>query len=238
MAGKVGRPPKVTEEEKEVQASTTIDFNDPVVLMKMIAEQNKKIEELSKLVIDAATKPAVETESEEDDGEESYISPDKYIRVISICPVELNLSTLGGGQGKRFKFRKFGETKRILYSDLVDVMEAHSNFLHDGYFYIADKDVIRKHGLNDEYEELLTKEKILKIVNGTTSDVVELFKSATPKQQSFICDMLIEKVRDEDPSIDLNMIDSISRISGVKIQDKGVDARFYGKQESSATAGA
>jgi hypothetical protein len=130
------------------------------------------------------------------------------------------------GKGKKFRFEKMYEIKRILYSDLVDIMENQSNFLSDGVFFILDGRVIRKHGLDDAYAKILTKEKIENIISGNEKESIDLFKSANPRQREFICDMLIAKIRDN-KDIDLNVIDKISRIAGINLQERGEEARIY-----------
>ena len=77
---------------------------------------------------------------------EKKIQLDDYIQVMSLCNYTLNLSTEGLGRGKKFTFTKFGEIKRIMYKDLVDILEAQSSFLEKGLFYLLNKDVIRKIG--------------------------------------------------------------------------------------------
>lgn len=153
------------------------------------------------------------------------IDQDSYIKVVSLTPFMLNLTTEGKGRGKRFVFRSFGETKRILYSDLVKILENHHNFVEEFYFYIMDKRVIRRHGLDSLYETALTKEKIEAIITGNSNDAVSLFKSCNEHQQSVIVDLLIEKIQNNPESVDLNMVDKISRASGIKIQERAEERK-------------
>lgn len=160
-----------------------------------------------------------------DEFESIKIAAEDYIKIISLTPHELNLSTGGFGRGKKFKFEKMYDIKRVLYSDLVDIMENNSKFLNEGFFLILDKRVVRKNGLDDAYSKILTKEKIEQIVNNS-KDAVDLFKSANPRQREFITDMLIAKIRDNQ-EVDLNMIDRISRIAGFNLQERGEESKLY-----------
>lgn len=153
------------------------------------------------------------------------IQQDDYIPVMSLLPYHLNLSTKERGQGNIKKFTRFGEVKRILYSDLVDIMEVHPNFVDSGYFYIMDKDVIRQHGLDDTYTKILTKEKIEKILDTSSEECVELYKSANSRQQEVIIQLLMEKLKEEYENINLNIIDKISRISKIDIIQKVEDSK-------------
>ena len=158
----------------------------------------------------------VEVEVKKDPNLEK-IGLDEYINVKSLIPHVLNLTSIMDGSGPNRKFTKFGEVKRIMYKDLVEVMEIHPNFIQDGYCYILDPRVVRQHGLEDAYKKILTKEKMDMILEGSSDDCVVLYSSATAMQQDIIVGMLIEKLRDNPGSLDLNTLDKISRLSGVDI---------------------
>jgi len=162
------------------------------------------------------------------------IRPDEYITVMSLLPYTLILTTqpLGGGSVKRFT--KFGETKRILYSDLVDILESCKSFAEAGYFYIMDKSVVRRHGLDDLYSRILTKEKIQEIVDNQADNSVALYNSANPLQQETIIQMLIEKVTVSPEAVDMNVVDKISRVSGIDIAKRAKEESTEEEKEEEA----
>jgi hypothetical protein len=145
------------------------------------------------------------------------IRPDEYITIMSLLPYTLILSTLPMGGGSVKRFTKFGETKRVLYSDLIDIIENCQSFLEAGYFFILDNRVIRRHGLDEVYSKILTKEKIQEIVDSKSENAVDLYKSATPRQQETIIHMLVDKIKASPETVDMNIVDRISRVSGVDI---------------------
>lgn len=156
------------------------------------------------------------------------IAPDEYISVMSLIPYHLNLSTRERGLGKTYKFERFGQVKRILYSDLVDIFETHPLFLEAGSFYILSEKVIRHHGLNDIYKNILTKEKIEAILTGegkNVEDCVALYQSANKSQQEVITSYMVDKLVENPDVLDLNLVDRISRISGINITEKANDTR-------------
>ena len=157
-------------------------------------------------------------ENEKSFGDEK-IQQDEYIPVMSLLPFTLNLSTKERGQGSIKKFSSFGEVKRILYKDLVDIMEASPNFLKAGYYYILDPRVIRFHGLDEDYASILTKEKIEDILSTNSEEGLSLYNSANPEQQKIIISLLVEKIVDNKDSVNLNVVDSIARASGVNITE-------------------
>ena len=146
---------------KVKSATTVLDETEQEVVAKPVKDV-KAIKEKAKIMEQSSI-----DEYEEDDID---INPQKYITVISLCSGQLNLSTLPGGKGKVFSFQKFGESKRIMYQNLVDIIEVSPRFLNDGFYYIADKKVIRKHGLNSVYDNLLTKEMIENIFTKAMAD--------------------------------------------------------------------
>lgn len=151
---------------------------------------------------------------------------DELIPVMSLLNYTLNLSTLGGGKGKIIKFEKFGELKLVLYQDLLDVMESYRSFMEHGYFVILDERVINRHGLQEMYSKILNKEKIEEILDGEEG-ALRLYKSSTPEQQKVIVGMIVEKISKNSDGVNLNVVDQISRASGVDIAKKAEDAKAY-----------
>ena len=208
---------------KVKSATTVLDETEQEVVAKPVKDV-KAIKEKAKIMEQSSI-----DEYEEDDID---INPQKYITVISLCSGQLNLSTLPGGKGKVFSFQKFGESKRIMYQNLVDIIEVSPRFLNDGFYYIADKKVIRKHGLNSVYDNLLTKEMIENIFTKAMAEekASEVYKSANKQQQSVIIDLIVRKLMLDDTNIDMNMVAIISKVSGVDIQKKVDDEKFYSQK--------
>ena len=143
---------------------------------------------------------------------------------MSLVPYPLNLSTKEKGAGKTFKFSSFGETKNILYQDLLEIMESHRRFVENGYFFILDSRVVRMQGLDEAYPKILTKDKIEAILSGS-ANYMEFYRSCNDSQKKIIVNMIVDKLFEDEDSLDLNMVDKISRESGVKIQDRVSDLR-------------
>jgi len=141
------------------------------------------------------------------------IKQDEYIPVMSLLPFALNLTTREGGQGSVKRFAKFGEIKNILYRDLLDIIEVNKNFLEAGYFYIMHPRFVRQNGLDDIYSKILTKEKIEEVLETNPKTCVDLYTSANEKQQEIIVQLLIDKIKANPDSVNLNVVDRISRLA-------------------------
>lgn len=232
----MGRPKKSQIAEVSVSAmqentnEETSQFTENEQLRKEIAELKAALNQLLSNKENTIAQKDKEVVLDELDDLDEYnnikINNDDYVKVISLIDNELNLNTRPYGRGgKTYKFTKRFDVKRILYRELVEILENHPSFVEAGYFYILSKNVIRKHGLNAVYENILSKEQIEYIMSSDSNDAVSLFKSANEKQQETIVEMLIKKLTENPESLDLNMVDKISRASGVKIQEKADDAR-------------
>lgn len=159
-------------------------------------------------------------EKEEQDENSNKVKPDDYVKVMSLLPYTLILTTREGGGGITKRFTQFGEIKRIAYRELIDIIEVNRSFLESGYFYIMNKDVVREQGLEEIYENILSKEMLEKVFSASDDKAVELFETANNRQQEVIVSFLIERVTENPDSVNLNVINKISQISGVEIQEK------------------
>ena len=156
------------------------------------------------------------------------IRPDSLIQVISLCPHILTLSV--SQNGKSFRFRKLGEKKRILYRDLMDIVEHMPTFAESGTFYILNPDVVRMHGLEDHYNSVLTESDMNKVVYANADTAFEVFKTANEKQQHFIAEILLKKImQEEDPDnpIDMNFVRMVERELGIDIIQKAEESMVY-----------
>lgn len=156
------------------------------------------------------------------------IKPDDYIKVMSLCRDGelLNLCSERFGRGRQYTFTTFGEVKRIVYSVLVEILEVNQTFLNGGLFYIMDERVIKRHGLEDVYKNILTKEKIEAIFSGNHTDALNLYKISNSMQQEMIRTMLIDKLKNDD-EFNVVLVAAISKYSKVDLQEKAEEARQY-----------
>jgi hypothetical protein len=194
---------KMTVKSKSVDEEMTPDEKF-AFLMAQNEELNKKLEALTK----------EKTEKKE----VSQISPNEFIKVMSLVNNKLNLSTKPGRDGKHFGFDRYGEVKNILYSDLIEINNNQKNFLEAGYYYILDDRVIDLEGLNDIYDRILSKAQIEQILTNE-KDAKALFQKTNPKQQSVIVKVVIEKMI-KGENIDYNLVDMLTKVSGINIQEK------------------
>jgi hypothetical protein len=143
------------------------------------------------------------------------ISPNKYVNIMSLCRDKLNLSTESHGRGKCYEFENFGETHKIKFQDLEDIIREHRNFLENGYFYILDAEIVTMGGYDDLYSTLLSKEKFDQILSSDKT-ALPYFQDANSKQQKIVIDFFVERISKGEP-VDLNFIAELSKASKEEI---------------------
>jgi hypothetical protein len=206
--------------------------NDKIEIKSEIMEPEKndnqlKIEELSKMVVELKAQmannqqPVYIQQTQVQPNIVAGVQPNEYIKVMSLLGNRLNLSTKDHG-GITYSFDEFGETQDILYSDLIQINTHHRNFLQAGYYYILDDRVVAFAGKNEIYKHILTKEEIERILNNEF-DALSLFQKSNQKQQEVIIKFIIGKIVNKE-NIDYNLLDKLSKASGVDIQGRANNA--------------
>lgn len=203
------------EEFEEIEESVSKKDDEEINALKaQVAELMKMVEQVT-------------SAKNEEKAESVEIPLNKYVSVMSLFPYKMVLSTAPYGRGGTQKvFDSFGQVVRILYKDLINIIDVHRNFLNAGYFYILDKDVIRENALDEVYSKILDKESITRLLHTNSPEEAEkLYNSANDTQKELIVRMLVDSVRDNPGDINLNIVDRISRASGFNIVESATQAR-------------
>jgi len=196
--------------------------------------KDTQIEELTRLVKNSQEQIKRLQEQADDNEPRSRresVRQDDYIEVISLCPNMLTMTTEAKGMGFPYTWVKFGDISQIVYSDLQLLIKNHgsglyTDFFREGYVYINDKDVVKKSGFNEIYEELLDFEQMQEVLKCDSEKCTKLLESTNHTQQLFIARMIIERIINGE-KLDLNIIDKFARISGVKIIEEAEYSGSY-----------
>jgi len=211
---------------------TTANSKSPDTMLKSellehvrsLEEQLKKSNEPVPVTGNPMTFAPKDYDYDEDD---INIRPDKYIRVVSLCPHVLNLSTAKHGNNKKtFRFANLGQEKRIMYQHLVDIIETHPTFTEAGLFYIMNKDVVRRHGLDDAYSEILTNRQMSQVIDDDTDTALGIFNNANERQQSYIAEILETKIV-EGEHVDMNLVYHVGQITGIDVMARAENTKSY-----------
>ena len=155
---------------------------------------------------------------------EEYVEvhPNTRIKVVSLFDGVLILVAGSYGNGKPYRFEKFGEMKNIVYSDLAEILHYQFGFAEKGLLYICNDNVVSNHGLTDAYQKLLSKEIIDNLLDYNRQDMDELFKNSTEMQKEQVASILARKIANEE-DIDLNKVNALSKLYGKNIVDMAED---------------
>lgn len=188
------------------------------LLVKNLSETIESLKRELEVIKNQTMSNSVPQQQQPNNNIVNMVQPNEYIKVMSLIDNKLNLSTRDHGLGKTFSFEEFGETQDILYSDLMEINNHHRNFLEAGFYYILDDRVVALASKKEAYKKILTKEEIDKILNSDEA-AISLFQKANPKQQEVVIKFIIKKIVNKE-TVDYNLIDKLSRVSGVNIIEK------------------
>lgn len=138
------------------------------------------------------------------------------VKVMSLLPYQLNLTTEPMGGGKIYTFRKYGEAQKIRFSDLEDIVHNHRKNMEDGVFYICDRDAIEALELTDEYESLFDKIGVDKIVELADETSVEMFLTLSDFMRDAVARQIAEKINNG-ANYNLNYLNTIQMRSDIDI---------------------
>lgn len=206
----------IMEKTKENSPDVQRELADELRMLQQ-QEEELSIAQLKAQIAELKDKLNNAKEDAPQKSQEDVLTPSTYIKVISLIPDILVLSTLPYGQGKIKKFTHFGEMKKIVYSDLVEIMDSNMRFLESGFFYILNPTLIREHGLTALYENILSKKSIDIVLKLDSDEAVTLFSEANDRQKLILVELLIDKLLVE-KNVNLNFLDKISRAYGKDIK--------------------
>lgn len=221
-----GRPKKETMNEEKVEV--TIEEKQPENLENKLAEKDFELSQMKTMMLQmqqqimSMTKQSGQTQSSTND---DYVAVYKAIPVMSLYDGMLNIGTLPNGQGKLISFSKFGEVRKIVYSDLRDIIASNFNFAKEGYFYIMDEQVVVENGLDDYYKNIITKEKMENIMDSDKNAMLDTFMTIGKPQKDVIVDIITRKMAHGE-EFDLNKISVISDVIGKDIKEMAKDLKF------------
>jgi len=213
---------KVVSKRKTTKAQTNKEEANELtadsLLVKNLSETIESLKRELEVIKNQTMSNSVPQQQQPNNNIVNMVQPNEYIKVMSLIDNKLNLSTRDHGLGKTFSFEEFGETQDILYSDLMEINNHHRNFLEAGFYYILDDRVVALASKKEAYKKILTKEEIDKILNSDEA-AISLFQKANPKQQEVVIKFIIKKIVNKE-TVDYNLIDKLSRVSGVNIIEK------------------
>lgn len=191
-----------TTSKVENKTSVEKEIEELKQMMKVMAEQNEMLRKQNQELMESknsTTTIYADTNST------------RNIKVISLCPYEMNLSQYEHGEGKIYKFPKLGTVKTIPANILSDVVSTHLSLAEKGFFYICDEEFVRDNGLESEYENLVKADVIDSILEQDKDVIKEALNTCSVSQLDIILETIIGKISSD--SIKLEELEENGKIS-------------------------
>jgi hypothetical protein len=193
-----------------INASVNTSINNDVIdenkkLKTELEESKTELQELKKMILNLTQTQKAEaicndSKNKIDDEFENYddlmpeISLQKPIKVMSLTHGGLNLKTSNDSSATVFRFEFVGDTKPIIYNDLIKIISTQSVFFREGYAVVLDKDVIKAHYLEDAMKKVLTKKTLDNILSYDENKMIEIYTNTTKQLQDTIIDLVLDKL--------------------------------------------
>lgn len=172
--------------------------------------------------------PSVQTEThaivcESNPVSEDYKEPEdgKSIRVRSLFNGTLNLIY---GDKRFITFNKYGDEVRILYRDLIQIVNMNHKFAEEGYFEIEDVNAIYYLGMSYAYENIIKYNDIENICSYSDDKVENLIKNASDYQKSLVANRIAHQIVNG-KNVDYNKVNLINKLCSVDISKRAESIR-------------
>lgn len=140
------------------------------------------------------------------------VAPAKKKKNVSIVSLAVGGLTLMGT--RPIRIAKQFDTISISEAEATAVVTNMPNAARNGLFYILDADFVEENELADAYKNILDDKQFKQLLNQSSDYVVDIFKSASNTQKKIIISMIIDRKSHNQP-IDANIVEQISKLSGV-----------------------
>ncbi len=119
----------------------------------------------------------------------------RMVKVTSLLNYTYNLNTQPRGKGGvTYTFHKYGETQPIRMKDMLDIVALYSSQFEQCFAILETKKDYDDLGIGYIYDDLLTKEKVSKIIDTCTNEYVDVILSMSEELQSSILSQIAEKI--------------------------------------------
>lgn len=171
----------------------------------------------------SAQNESVAVVHEDNPSEEDYTEPEdgKSIRVRSLFNGTLNLTY---GDRRFVTFNKYGDENRVLYRDLIQIVNMNHKFAEEGYFEIEDASAVYFLGMAYAYNNIIKYKDIENICNYSDDKVKTLIENASDYQKSLVANRVAHQIVDG-KNVDYNKVNLINKLCSVDISKRAESIR-------------
>lgn len=171
----------------------------------------------------SAQNESVAVAHEDNPSEEDYTEPEdgKSIRIRSLFNGTLNLAY---GDRRFVTFNKYGDENRVLYRDLIQIVNINHKFAEEGYFEIDDASAVYFLGMTYAYNNIIKYKDIENICSYSDDKVKTLIENASDYQKSLVANRVAHQIVDG-KNVDYNKVNLINKLCSVDISKRAESIR-------------
>lgn len=189
------------------KTSTTKSANDEKNKdenLDLIKQMQKQIEQLQSQLTEAQSQPNVVVQSNSD--------ITRTVKVVSMLPHTYVLSVKSNPKekGRTYVFDKFGESKNIRFSDMVEIVNNYNSQFEKGYAILTSKKDYEDLGIGYVYDEVMNKEAVERLVSLVDDNAVDtILNMDKDTAERFVA--LIARKMSEGYNYDFNKIKELEK---------------------------
>lgn len=143
----------------------------------------------------------------------------KKIKCISLSTNPVNISTEPHGRGRLKTFQKYGQMIPIRFDELEDMVSVYPNTMGSGIIFIADPEAVKELGLEDDYENIHSKETLDKVAFLREDMDVDIFIGLNDIMKKEMA-LNIAKNINKNEYIDANRLKKIKEETEIDIEEQ------------------
>lgn len=216
-----------TTAKAETSKAKSADATEDLIktLMAQIEEQNKKMEEMQNQ-LNSANTTNITVDAVTDEAK----LRGRQFKIINLMHCILNVSTQPDGKGRVFTFNKYGDSHRVRFDDLCDIVASYPYTVENGLIYIADKDMVNYLGLAESYEKIYDKPTVDKVTLLKTEEDVDMFVGMEENLQESTAVEIAKRINANE-NVDLNNVNRIKVECGIDIVKIAEDLKANSKKK-------
>lgn len=210
-----GRPKKdevdTNVEETKESVNTTSEDKEKEDLKNQVSELSKMVEQLLKAQKETKEDKA-ESKKESSNEEDVDINPNQRIKIISLSNGGLNLKGRGS---EAIYLPEFGAPQSVSFEDLQAIYYNHGKLAREGAFFITDEKAVKALYLEQDYKNILNKEKLDGIFELSQNKMLDTVADLTSTQRKTFTARVVEGIQKGDPKYnDFNKIKALDKYIG------------------------
>ncbi len=129
----------------------------------------------------------------------------RTVKVTCLIDNTYNLSTEPLGGGKAFTFKKFGETKNIMFTDMQKILEIYKKDFEIGRAILGSKKDYEDLNLGYAYDKVLTLDKMEELISLNDKESIDIILEMNEDMQDDVMNLIAERMA-KGESYDYNRI--------------------------------